>query len=103
MVDAISRKPVHLLDLELEVLHRFALHIVERELALFALRQIVNGSNETPASITLEREEKQEISVFNVGVQFAMDRLPGCHHIGDIEQASVRSARKSDSKLAAND
>jgi hypothetical protein len=50
-----------------------------------------------------EREEKQEISIFDVGVQLAADGLPGCHHIGDIEQASVRSARKSDSKLAAND
>jgi hypothetical protein len=50
-----------------------------------------------------EREEKQEISIFDIGVQLAADGLPGCHHIGDIEQASVRSARKSDSKLAAND
>src|SRR5712691_6774949 len=52
MVHAIGRKPVHLRDLEFEVLDGFALDVVEPELAVFSLGQIVNGSDQTPVSIS---------------------------------------------------
>jgi hypothetical protein len=102
MVHAIGRKPVHLLDIEFEVLHGFALHVVETEFVVLARRQIVNGSNETPVSVSFESEEKEEIGVFDIDVDVAMDWLARSLHIGNVEETGVRSARKPDTELSAN-
>jgi hypothetical protein len=103
VVDAIGRKPVHLLDVEFEVLESLAPYVLETELAVLGVGEIANGSYQANMSISLEREEKDEVGIFDIDAEVSIfDCLAPCHYIGDIEEAGVRSAREPDTQLTTN-
>src|SRR2546423_15430199 len=102
MVDAIGREPVLLLDVELQVLERFSSHVVESEFAVIALGKIANGAHQTHPSPSLEREEKNEVRIFDIDVEIIVHGLARSFYISDIEESGICAARKSYTQLTAN-
>ncbi len=68
VMDPIGREPIQLHDVELEVLDRLALHVVERQLAGFAARQVAHGSDQAQAARSLEGKDDHEIGIFEIEI-----------------------------------
>jgi hypothetical protein len=94
MVDAVGGEPVDVIHGELQVADGATADVVECRLAAFLLGVPVDGSDEAEAAFLLEREDGDEVGVFEVDVDLAVGGGAGGVDVGDIEQAGVRAAGK---------
>src|SRR5271166_7159661 len=94
VVHVISREPVHLVDLNLQVIDRPVADVLEPE-RLPALREwVLDGPDQPRAAHTGERKDRQEVCLVQINVQFAIDWRAGSLYVGNIEDLVIGAARK---------
>src|SRR6516164_9909132 len=95
VVDAIGREPVDLLDFDLEIVDDPPADILEfqRISALGAFAS--NRADQPRASFSGQRKYREEVGLFEIGMEFAVDRWAGSLNIRDIEQMLVGATRIS--------
>src|SRR5262245_49278982 len=93
VMNMISRKPVYLFDIDLEVLNDPAPDILEFERVGPISAVITHRADQPGASLPGERKHGKEISLFEVRMQLTIDCRAGRLDIRDIKKVTVGAAR----------
>src|SRR6516165_9090114 len=103
VVDAIGREPVDLLDFDLEIVDDPPADILELErigmLGAFASHR----ADQPRTSFSGERKYREEVGLFEIGMEFAVDRWAAGLDVRDIEQVLVGAAWISRAHRLAHD
>jgi hypothetical protein len=95
MMHVIGREPIHLLDLNLEVVDSLAADVPELERIGMIGALVPDGSDQTRPAFAGQREDGKEVGFVKVDVQFAIDGGTGRLDIGDVEHMAIGSAGKT--------
>src|SRR5262245_65791368 len=103
MVDLISRKPVQLFDVDLEVLDHPRTDVLEFE-DIGALGAFVTYRADQPRTpLSGQRKHSEKVSLLEIGMEFAVNRRPGSLDVRDIEQVPIGAAWKPGAHRLAHD
>lgn len=95
MMHAIRREPIHLVDLNLEVIDRPAADVLELDRLGMIGAFVAYGSNVTSPAFAGQREAGEEVGFIEVDVQLAVDRGSGRLDVGDVEDLAIGPAAKA--------
>src|SRR6516162_7462873 len=101
MMHVIGREPIHLLDLDLEVIDRAVADALELERIGMVGALVPHGSDQTSPAFAGQREDGKEVGFVEVDVQLAVDRGAGRLDVGNIEDLAVGSAGKAGAEALA--
>ena len=102
MMHVVGREPIHLLDLDLEVIDRAAADVLEPERIGMVGPLVPHGSDQTSPAFAGQREDSKEVGFVEVDVQLAVDRRTGRLDIGDVEDLAIGSAGKAGAEALAH-
>ena len=85
MMHVIGREPVHLFDLDLEIVDDPAADIFEFERFGVIGALVAHCPDQPGASRAGKGKHGKEVGLVEIGMQVAVDRRAGCLDIGDIE------------------
>ena len=102
VVNPVGRKPVHLLDLELQVLDRPGTDVVEGELTVVLALRVPHAPDEPDSPLALHGKGEQEVGLVEVDMQLEVGRGAFCFDIRDVEQALVGSPWKPNAERLAH-
>src|ERR1700730_7895557 len=103
VMHVIGRKPVDLLDVDLEVADRPVADVFKRQRIGTAGTLVAYRSDQARLSLSGQRKDAQEIGLVEVDVQFAIQRGAGGFDIGDVKELSIGAAGKSGADRLAHD
>ena len=95
MMHVVGREPIHLIDLDLEVIDRPAADILEFQRIGMIGALVPHRSDQTSAAFAGQRKDGKEVGFVEVDVQFAVDRGAGRLDVGDIEELAIGPAGKA--------
>ena len=101
-MDAIGRKPVHLVDLDLQIIDGTVAYIPELERLGMFCALIAHSTDQAHPLLWSEGENREKVGLVEIDVQLAVDRRARRLNVGDIEHLLIGSARKSRSYRLAN-
>ena len=85
MMYAVSRKPIYPRNVDFEIAHRAALHVLEPQVFVILSGVILYRTYETRSADAGHGEYGQEIRVVEIDMQFTVDRRSGGLNVGDIK------------------
>ncbi len=91
----IGREPVHLFDVDLEVIDRAVADVLELELVGMIGPLVPDGSDQARPALPGQGKDGQKIGLVEVDVQLAVERRAGGLDIGDVEDLSIGAAGKA--------
>src|SRR5271166_2585648 len=95
MMHAIRREPIHLVDLNLEVIDRAATDVLEPERIGVVGALVPHGSDQTRPAFAGQGEDGKEVGFVEVDVQLAVDRGTGRLDVGDVKDLAIGPAAKA--------
>src|SRR5262249_58224275 len=95
VVDLIGGDPVDFLDFDFEMVDDPPADVLEFERISMLGPFASHRADQTRASFSRQRKYREEVSLFEIGMEFAVDRWAGSLDIRDIEQVLVGAARIS--------
>jgi hypothetical protein len=95
VVDAISRKPVHLFDFDLQIVDNTAADVLKPETISVFRSFVTYGADQPCTSVSSQRKYGEEISLFEINMEFTVHRGARGLDIRNIEKVTVGAAWKA--------
>jgi hypothetical protein len=95
VMHVVDREPVHLLDLELEILRCAVADVFEGQIVDELAMARLDGSNQADAPFVRQGEDGQEVGIVEVAVEVAVDRGPFAGHVSHVKDLRIGPTGKA--------
>src|SRR5580700_9292635 len=95
MMNAVGRKPIHLLYFNPKIVKGSALHVFKFKMLVILRHVIAHRTDQTRSAALLQREHREKVRIIEVDVQFAIHGRSGSLDIRNKEQMVVGSTGES--------
>src|SRR5215472_11089000 len=100
---AVSREPVHALDIDLHPIDHALAHIVPGQIRVIVFRFLAYRADQPRSALCLQREYGQKVGDVQSDMNPSVERFSAPFHVGDVEQMLILSTLETDTQFFAHE